>query len=538
MISQKCYAGIEELERTNVQSVVCKDLQIAFYDRLGLSSDLCKLQNRYAIQGTCNFKSQNGNQNPKMPILYIDSKDMGTLDNLKIQDIMTLAQPSSFGLGDKTVYDENVRKANEIKADRIKLRLDCPGEVQNMAPTGYEIDANLYKLAIYEKDGFFAEHCDTQHAKNHLGTLVICLPVPHEGGAFILTDDGNELRLPFDELIKDGKIPWVSFYTDVKHKVEVVKSGVRMTLQFDLTVQKIDPRNEYKSPLEIKIKKREYTPSPEDKYHFQDFNQEILSCIRDKLAAIFLRKRSQITQENISDLNLLKRERSYDVDSSHTQTQTTKQFKLISGDSELELSNIPPKPDDDDDDDVDDADDDDGYEEGIKTKTKEQFANPDGIAIMLKRRYGMISLSLDKLKGSDSALYHTLKDDFILEVKHIILEQRTNYEGEYKGQPIEIVALSHVSQRQDAYSSDEEVEIGQDNKSVPRKYIDNDDLQGKTVEEENTSIKKVCLVSGCSSKSIKNLVSQNYIKYTGNESQSAVNAYQHAALFIYPKVSL
>ena len=534
MFGSKCISGILELEKAGIKSAVSKDLQIALYDQFHLSSDLCKLQNRYAIQGTYDFESQNRNQSPKIPTLYIDNKNMGTLDSLKVQDIKALAQPSPFGLGDKTVYDENVRKASEVKADRIKLDLGCPYEVQNMAPMGHKIEAKLYKLAIYEKDGFFAEHCDTQHAKNHVGTLVVCLPVPHEGGAFILSDDGNELRLPFEELVKDGKIPWVSFYTDVKHKVEVVKSGVRMTLQFDLTVQKIRC-DEDESLLEIKLKSGEYPRDPESKYHFQDFNQEILSCIRDKLAAILLRKKSQITQESHSDLNssVSKRERPYDTDSSQAQ-QSTKQFKLASGDSELELSKIQTESDDDDEDEDEDNY---GNEEEIERKTKEQFANPDGIAIMLKRRYGMTSLSLDKLKGSDGALYHALKDDFRLEVKHIILEQSTNYAGKYEGQSIEIVALSRVSEHQEAYSSDEEVEISQNSKFFPKKYVKNHNLQNETAEEENISVKRVCLVSGCSSKSIRNLVSQDYIEYTGNESESAVYAYQHAALFIYPKAS-
>ena len=224
----KCRNSLALLQNLGLNLIVEK-LDIAFYDPFGLSSDLCKIQNRYAFQGTHRFKHE--------ATLYIDGKDMGTLGNLKVEEIKALAEPSPFGMGTKTVYDENVRKATEIKGNRINLDLDLSAEVQTMAPMGYKVIPKLYKLAIYEKDGFFAEHADTLHGENHIGTLVVCLPVSHEGGAFILSDDENKLILPFDELLKTGKndqLPWVAFYTDVKHKVEVVKSGVRMTLQYDL----------------------------------------------------------------------------------------------------------------------------------------------------------------------------------------------------------------------------------------------------------------------------------------------------------------
>jgi len=77
--------------------------------------------------------------------------------------------------------------------------------------------------------------------KNHIGTLVVCLPVPHTGGALIVSDDGNREIFPFEELVKEkNNIPWVAFYTDVKHQVEAVESGHRVTLQYNLHIGKED----------------------------------------------------------------------------------------------------------------------------------------------------------------------------------------------------------------------------------------------------------------------------------------------------------
>jgi hypothetical protein len=35
-------------------------------------------------------------------------------------------------------------------------------------------------------------HQDTQRSDDHLGTLIICLPVPHDGGNLIVSHEGNE----------------------------------------------------------------------------------------------------------------------------------------------------------------------------------------------------------------------------------------------------------------------------------------------------------------------------------------------------------
>jgi len=309
----KCYDGLKALEGKGINFTIDKDLEIDLDDPLGLYIDVCKLQNRCALQGTFQFKPKS----PQAPALFIDDNNMGSLEYLKIPEIISLAKPSPFGLGSQTVYDETVRKALEITGDRIKVKLTCPKEIQQMAPFGYRIEAKLYKLTIYEKDGFFAEHADTQHGADHLGTLVICLPVEHEGGEFILFDDGNELKLPFDELVKDGEVPWVAFYSDVKHKVEVVKSGVRMTLQYDLMAQKIDEEEELDLTKEIQSKAFK---DPKGKYHFVDYNQESLDLIKAKLDKWFGRK----SEEKASP----SKKRGREENEEQIQAENTKQTKI------------------------------------------------------------------------------------------------------------------------------------------------------------------------------------------------------------------
>ena len=45
-----------------------------------------------------------------------------------------------------------------------------------------KIGATLYKLLIYEKNGFFLPHIDSEKEKGMFGTLIIGLPSKHKGG--------------------------------------------------------------------------------------------------------------------------------------------------------------------------------------------------------------------------------------------------------------------------------------------------------------------------------------------------------------------
>src|SRR5689334_12891312 len=105
---------------------------------------------------------------------------------------------------------------------------------------------------------------------------------------------------------------------------------------------------------------------------------------------------------------------------------------------------------------------------------------------MLKRRYGASSLSLERLKGIDGALYQILKDHFIMEVKSILLEQS----ADYVNQPFEVVALSRL-ELQESSTSDEEVKLDENEKHVPKKCMKVKRLYSDALEEKKGVIKNV-----------------------------------------------
>uniref|UniRef100_A0A6C0E1X5 Prolyl 4-hydroxylase alpha subunit Fe(2+) 2OG dioxygenase domain-containing protein n=1 Tax=viral metagenome TaxID=1070528 RepID=A0A6C0E1X5_9ZZZZ len=90
--------------------------------------------------------------------------------------ILELATPAPFGKGTETVFDENVRKAFEIHADRMEITGDdeiLQKNFKEMLPRNKKFSYKLYKMQIYKEGGKFNRHKDTIHSPNHYGTLVI-----------------------------------------------------------------------------------------------------------------------------------------------------------------------------------------------------------------------------------------------------------------------------------------------------------------------------------------------------------------------------
>jgi hypothetical protein len=74
---------------------------------------------------------------------------------------------------------------------------------------------------------------DTPRGVTQFGSLVVCLPHPHQGGQLRVAHRGQNLE--WDWSNKDAKeIMWAAFYSDCEHEVKQVKSGHRVTLTYNL----------------------------------------------------------------------------------------------------------------------------------------------------------------------------------------------------------------------------------------------------------------------------------------------------------------
>ena len=96
-----------------------------------------------------------------------------------------------------------------------------------------DVEAQFYKLLVYETGGFFVDHRDTEKSPGMFATLVIALPSRSSGGELIVRHEGREASI--DMVCEDpAEARYGAFYADCVHEVRPVKSGCRVTLNYNL----------------------------------------------------------------------------------------------------------------------------------------------------------------------------------------------------------------------------------------------------------------------------------------------------------------
>ncbi|KAK5127446.1 hypothetical protein LTR85_006785 [Meristemomyces frigidus] len=98
------------------------------------------------------------------------------------------------------------------------------------------IRAELYKLNVYSgPSGLFKPHVDTPRSDTQIGSLVVCLPAPFQGGALAVRHQGQEILHTWANEWEDERaIQWAAFYSDCEHEVLEVTAGHRLTLTYNL----------------------------------------------------------------------------------------------------------------------------------------------------------------------------------------------------------------------------------------------------------------------------------------------------------------
>ena len=95
------------------------------------------------------------------------------------------------------------------------------------------IKAELYKLLIYDKGGFFAPHRDSEKVAGMFGTLIIVLPAHHKGGELIIRHAGREVSLALNN-DETSEIRFAALYADCEHELKPVTEGFRICLVYNL----------------------------------------------------------------------------------------------------------------------------------------------------------------------------------------------------------------------------------------------------------------------------------------------------------------
>ncbi|KAM7203218.1 hypothetical protein V8F33_002209 [Rhypophila sp. PSN 637] len=95
--------------------------------------------------------------------------------------------------------------------------------------------AEFYKMLIYEKGAMFKAHTDTEKIPGMFGTMILCLPSPHEGGDLVVKHRGKRMVFKTSEE-KSGRMSMACWYADVSHEVLPVTSGYRWVLTYNLAI--------------------------------------------------------------------------------------------------------------------------------------------------------------------------------------------------------------------------------------------------------------------------------------------------------------
>jgi hypothetical protein len=182
----------------------------------------------------------------EIPMPKVEVNGAGALSfpvpDAQVAAIVRRAKRAPYGRGEKTIVDTSVRKVWQIAPDqfeiggkswganfeniltRVKAGLGCGDAV---------VSAELYKLLVYDRGGFFLTHRDTEKTAGMFGTLVLTLPSTYQGGALRISHAGREVRVETDA-DDPSELSYVAFYADCEHEVLPVEEGSRVCLIYNL----------------------------------------------------------------------------------------------------------------------------------------------------------------------------------------------------------------------------------------------------------------------------------------------------------------
>jgi hypothetical protein len=70
-----------------------------------------------------------------------------------------------------------------------------------------------------------------------VGSIVICLPTPFEGGELVVSQEGTSHTFDFAKRARSTDISWAFLFSDCEHEVLPVRKGTRVTLAYDVYTQ-------------------------------------------------------------------------------------------------------------------------------------------------------------------------------------------------------------------------------------------------------------------------------------------------------------
>ena len=138
----------------------------------------------------------------------VEVEGAGTLSfpvpDAQIAAIVRRAKRAPYGRGQDTIVDTSVRKVWQIAPGKVKIggkswaanfETILSKVKAGLGCDDASVSAELYKLLVYDRGGFFLAHRDTEKADGMFGTLVVTLPSTYRGGALRIRHAGREVTV-------------------------------------------------------------------------------------------------------------------------------------------------------------------------------------------------------------------------------------------------------------------------------------------------------------------------------------------------------
>ena len=190
-----------------------------------------------------------GNAAAVLPGLHVDGVgDIGVpVSAGDAKRLIKQAAQAPYGRGEETIVDPKVRRVWQLEPAQFDLRntewtTTCLARIVDAVRQEFgiaqKVEAQLYKLLVYEQGSFFAPHRDSEKAERMFATLVVCLPSKHQGGTLVVSHDGRTQRIDFDSTAAQFQTQYAAFYADCQHEITPVASGYRVCLVYNLSIVK------------------------------------------------------------------------------------------------------------------------------------------------------------------------------------------------------------------------------------------------------------------------------------------------------------
>jgi hypothetical protein len=180
------------------------------------------------------------------PMPRVEIEGAGTLSfpvpDAQIAAIVRRAERAPYGKGEHTIVDTSIREVWQIAPGDVKIGgRSWAANFDNIlskvkADLGCDdaiVTAELYKLLVYDRGGFFLAHRDTEKTDRMFGILVVTLPSMYRGGALRIRHAGREVTVDTNAA-DPSELSYVAFYADCEHEALPVREGNRVCLIYNL----------------------------------------------------------------------------------------------------------------------------------------------------------------------------------------------------------------------------------------------------------------------------------------------------------------